>query len=193
MAEYQNYDEIPTEEEHDRKKLLSLEEAEDRGHILNNIRTAADRRRELGLDRPAQLQYAESGGFVSKYTEMNPEFEDMMFDGSGLENGMIVLANSDMRRDVSEPLLPADFHHARKFNRWCEVSNLVKNASGISFLATYEDGTKHRIDLSLNHAWIYKIPHRGVGVAQVPGQMSVYEENDVEAELRRLRKEDFGE
>ncbi len=184
MAEYQNYEEIPTEDEYDRNRLADF---------VPPVKTGLWIDKELmRLREDARVSYPETSGFVGKFTEMDPEHEDMLFDGSGLEVGMIVLAGIDMRQDVSVRLNPAEFHHARKYNRWFEIIQMTKNPSSVRILAGYEDGTKHIIELSPGHGWVYKrTPAKGV--AEVPGQTSVFGENEVEKELKRLRKEDFGD
>lgn len=99
-------------------------------------------------------------GLVGKYYEMNVEEDDLLFDGTKLRNGMWVLIEDDSRRvniNVDEFSSADDFiYRARKWNRWMNVSEVVVDEVEVHFIAKYEDGIKHKIDIGSNHSWYVK-------------------------------------
>lgn len=101
--------------------------------------------------------------FVDKYYEMNPETDDLLFSGYDLANGMVVLTENYKRRiDVSkgfDALLEGYKPEALKWNRWMTVSQLKINKGDqlVGFIAIYPDGTKRKVMLSVDDAWIVKV------------------------------------
>ncbi len=165
MAEYKD---IPTEDEYDRKML---------DHHLKG----------------RQLRFAEIDGMVDKWQEIDPEVEKLLYDGTELADGMVVIVEDPHRReDIRRSLDDAAFYRARRVNRWMMIDRVKIVGTAVTFLATYEDGMQAKMEFDVSESWICKIGQPVIGTAQVPGQTSIYAENDVEAELRRLRKEDFG-
>lgn len=101
--------------------------------------------------------------FVDKFYEMNPAEEDILFDSTYLDNGMVVIvADSDGRA-----IIPPDgkfgtqqlFDSARAYNRWMTVSNLLveKELRRVSFIGTYSDGTKRKHTAPIETPWFVKI------------------------------------
>jgi hypothetical protein len=96
--------------------------------------------------------------FVPKYYEMDPVIEDLLFDGSYLLDGMIVLVGDPrFRVDLTEEMTPDHAEAAKRFNRWCSVTNLIVGHEYIAFLATYEDGTKRKVVLDRRWPWLVKL------------------------------------
>jgi hypothetical protein len=151
MAEYQNYEEIPTEDEWDRSK-------------------------QEDQDRPAQwkgrIARAEVSGMVDKWYEMDPEVETLLYDGTELVEGMIVLIETSNKKvDVRLELSDEELYYAHRWNRWMMISR-IKIVDGIVwFLAEYEDGTQAKLSTSVNHAWLSKFGKPMVGRAEVTGQL----------------------
>lgn len=98
--------------------------------------------------------------FEPKYREMDPVTEKLLFDGSRLRNGMIVLPGSPERRvDISENMTDAELDRAREHNRWVLVTELVisaGNPGGISFIAVYSDHTERKISAPMFWPWLVK-------------------------------------
>jgi hypothetical protein len=98
-------------------------------------------------------------GYITKYYEMDPATEDLLFDANYLQNDMVIAADSPLRFDLSQtPASPGDEEQARKFNRWFRVSHLFlsPNDGCVYMLATYADGTKRKLVQSMQYAWLVK-------------------------------------
>lgn len=111
--------------------------------------------------------------FVDKFYEMDPQFEDLIPEGTQLRDGMIVLLeDSTLRSDPDALLSKYDEERMREVNRWCTVSELTvrrrfdRNEMGdvideasplISFIAIYADGTKKKRTYDASYAWIVKL------------------------------------
>lgn len=99
--------------------------------------------------------------YVSKFREMDPKTEDLIVDGCDLKNGMRVLVAGSMFREdtswVDAP--PSDYRldRAKETNRWCTVSHLTYSGDIVSFVATYDDGTKRKRTYHCRHAWFVKL------------------------------------
>lgn len=119
------------------------------------------------------------GIFVSKFYEMDPQFEDLVPSGTLLQNGMMVLLeDSMMRADPATLNSSSETHNryegerAREVNRWCEVTHLEvrkrfdyddigavigESSPIISFVAVYFDGTKKKRRYDASYAWLVKL------------------------------------
>lgn len=85
--------------------------------------------------------------------KMDPQTEDLVPSGDGLENGMVVLVD--------------DFRHGPlgkeydKNNNWCLVTHLEhshpRNPELINFIAVYQDGHKMRRTYNRSYSWYYKL------------------------------------
>lgn len=105
--------------------------------------------------------------YVGKFREMDPKTEDLIADGCDLKNGMrVLIANSAGRADISHgfnnPLLfdridENKLNRAKENNRWCTVSQLSHRDGLVSFVATYDDGTKRKRTYNRNWAWFVKL------------------------------------
>lgn len=113
--------------------------------------------------------------FVDEYFLMDPATDDLIFDGTNLRNGMVVLLeNNSFRTDPSQvgSMDGGDRDRLYRYNRWAKVSHLVINMDRTSFMATYGDGSKRKIDVQTSHAWYVKKDSMPVDDA-VPGQISL--------------------
>lgn len=107
----------------------------------------------------------ETEQFVSKYYEMDPETDDLLFDGTKLKNEMrVLIASPSLRHEtVQRVMTDRALYDLRGDNRWCFVSEIevtprqsYQNEGTVSFVALYDDGTKRKRVFSLSHAWIVK-------------------------------------
>ena len=115
--------------------------------------------------------------FVDKFYEMNPETDDLLAEGTELENGMIVLLEDSLMREdperVDSTALGTRYQQERlrEVNRWCEVMNfkvqrrfehddmgsvLTEVDPLVEFVALYSDGTKKKRRYAASYAWIVK-------------------------------------
>lgn len=102
--------------------------------------------------------------FVPKYYQMNPETEDVLFDGNALVNGMKVLIEDPEYRTTIPPngfhgLNQEVLNRARRWNRWLTVSDLRfdKTNRSVSFIGIYyPDGVKMKITALIDLAWLVK-------------------------------------
>ena len=106
----------------------------------------------------------ENSMFVDKFYEMDPQFEDLLPDGSYLKEGMVVLLEDSMFRADSERVEanPYEAEKMREANRWCRVTHLeIGNRYDpnplIKFIAVYGDGVKKKRVYNVSFAWIVKI------------------------------------
>lgn len=90
---------------------------------------------------------------------MNPETDDLLFDGCMLKNGMNVLIEAPhMRAAVrSGYTVESEKRLAVERNRWAIVSELRVVGDQVAFIATYADGVKLKRTHSINEAWLVKI------------------------------------
>lgn len=93
-----------------------------------------------------------------KFYSMDPETEELLFDGFELKDGMVVLIESPlMRGDLSA----ADSNEAEMAsvlanNRWCTVSNIYNHRKMVEFVGTYGDGSKRKRTQGVRWAWLVK-------------------------------------
>jgi len=86
---------------------------------------------------------------------MDPEVEDLLFDGTHLVNGMEVLFGHDILR--REPDLEKYHINQLQYNRWMRVSNVTRRRNDIiEFIATFDDGTKTKISVAMSWGWYVK-------------------------------------
>ncbi|WPJ30603.1 hypothetical protein [Streptomyces phage Psst4] len=98
--------------------------------------------------------------FVPKYYVMDPEIEEIVFDGKSLADGMVILIADPNERARPEKDLDGDWGQDRLLerNRWCTISKVTVEAevNTLYFLATYEDGTQRKRSHSIQQSWIVK-------------------------------------
>lgn len=127
-------------------------------------------------DTPQQwlgrINRAEVAGMVDKWYEMDPETEGVLFDGTEIKIGMVILPeNPDMRVDVREEFSDKDLYRAHRTNRWFRVVRLQRVGSVVLLLAEYEDGMQTKLEIAITESWLFKLASVGV----VPGKMEVLE------------------
>lgn len=161
MAEYH----LPPIEEYERQRL-----AFENGQI-----TIDQFRERMGLPRIDRTRL-EPNGMVDKWYEMDPEVEELIYDGTELVEGMVILIESpEMRVDVREVLTDEQLFRARRTNRWMMISRIMlsPDRTHVTFLAEFEDGVKSKLDFEVRESWLCKFGRPVVGIAQVPGQESI--------------------
>jgi hypothetical protein len=98
--------------------------------------------------------------WVPKYYTMDPATEDLLFDGTHLRTGMIVLYENDLERvdieRIKESMRPVEQSMADKWNRWCRVDNPKVNEGSLEFVGVYGDGTKRKFNVDVDKAWFVK-------------------------------------
>lgn len=100
--------------------------------------------------------------FVSKYYEMNPETDELVPNGHGLKEGMVVLfdncllRNEPRNENTPKSLLEENIYKTREKNRWCAVKDLEYEGEQMSFIGVYEDGTTRRREFDVKEAWLVK-------------------------------------
>jgi len=98
--------------------------------------------------------------WVSKYYTMDSSTEDLLFDGTHLRTGMIVLYEDDRERidveRIKESMRPVEQSMADKWNRWCRVDNPKVNEGSLEFVGVYGDGTKRKFNVDVDKAWFVK-------------------------------------
>ena len=93
--------------------------------------------------------------FEDKYYQMDPRREDLLFDGTELQEGMIVLIeNSELRAEIGTGVSGEQLEKAMRYNRWAMVTRPSVEDTSLKFLAVYADGSKKKIELSVHHAWL---------------------------------------
>lgn len=113
--------------------------------------------------------------FVEQFFEMDPATDDLIFDGTNLRNGMVVLIEDDsLRRAVSDisSLRDRDRAQVLRYQRWAKVSCVSIDMQTTRFIATYADGSKRKIAIGTNNAWYVKKDSMTAD-EQVPGQVSI--------------------
>lgn len=97
--------------------------------------------------------------FVPKFYRMNPETEEILFDGTELENGMVVLIeNPNLRQNITlaTTMNPEAFDNALRMNRWMEVQHVTAKDDIVEFIGRYDDNTKSKHRFALRTAWLVK-------------------------------------
>jgi hypothetical protein len=106
-----------------------------------------------------QTPSIESYNFVQKYYRMNPEIEDILFDGTELENGMkVLIEDQNFRQNITlaTAMNPEAFDNALRMNRWMEVQNVTVKDNIVEFIGRYDDNTKSKHRFALRTAWLVK-------------------------------------
>jgi len=109
--------------------------------------------------------------FVDRDYVMNPEDDDLLFDGTELRPGMIVLVESSlMKADIDGFDNKYDRKRILECNRWCEVVRVeieprfqedeagrtIPSSPLVKFLARYPDGTLANRTYDASYAWYVK-------------------------------------
>lgn len=100
---------------------------------------------------------------VTKFHQMDPNTEDLIANGSKLNEGMVVLIEDSMlRADIPNSGIDAitrdyDRERALENNRWAKVSDVRVDLGNrqVQFTATYADGSKKSRQYALSYAWLY--------------------------------------
>lgn len=103
--------------------------------------------------------YAEE--YVDKYHRMIPKVEDLLFDGTKLRDGMVVVvAEQSYRMEITDSLRGESLHLALLMNRWARISDVTLEFVGnesVVFVATYDDGHKEKRRHPMDWAWLVKV------------------------------------
>lgn len=95
--------------------------------------------------------------FVEKYYEMKPEFEELIWNGRELRNGMTVLLGSpDLRIEIEHEMYNDDLDRAKECNRWCEIGGVELAGNRVTFIATYLDQTQRKRFVPIEAPWLVK-------------------------------------
>lgn len=98
--------------------------------------------------------------FEPKHFNSNPETEELLWDATELEEGLVVMIEEpSVRADISEVYMDsAVMEQAYRWNRWATVSDLNHDANldQVLFVATYSDGSKRKLVTSADYAWYVK-------------------------------------
>lgn len=99
--------------------------------------------------------------FVPQYFEMDPASDDLLFDGTKLRNNMVVLVEEDnfrysLEKFAAGALNELDRAQMLRYQRWAMVSDVVINMQNVSFIATYNDGSKRKINITTECGWYVK-------------------------------------
>lgn len=99
------------------------------------------------------------GQFVEKYYVMDPKLEDLLFDGTELRDGMIVLVgDSSFREEITDGLRGYKLEIAMERNRYCKISRVGRTFKNdqwnVVFLGEYVDGTKRKVVIAEDMPWI---------------------------------------
>lgn len=96
--------------------------------------------------------------FVDKYYVMDPASEEILFDGTGLVDGMIVLIErTESREEIRDKMSPGQTDNARWNNRWAKISRVEVRGENVSFIATYEDHTVKKRVHNVHFPWLVKL------------------------------------
>lgn len=88
---------------------------------------------------------------VGKYYRMDPNEDGILFDGTEVKAGMIVLVESQKHRLENEE--DPDY---KTINAWCEVSQPTIRNGVLKFIGTYADGWQTVRAYAVNYAWLVK-------------------------------------
>lgn len=109
--------------------------------------------------------------FVPKDYVMDPVYDDLLFDGTEIKEGMVILlADSLHRPDPTDTI--NRWNHTRMLEgaRWCTVlrveitpryaedenGRVISSSPLLQFLAEYPDGTKAKRTYCCSFAWYVK-------------------------------------
>lgn len=110
------------------------------------------------------METPDTQNYVGKYYAVNRETETLLFDGTYLKDGMVVILASPSHRVTvltGVTYSEAERYELNKVSRWCTISNVrnqesVRGVPQIAFIATYEDGFQIKRSQAVSHAWIVK-------------------------------------
>jgi hypothetical protein len=96
--------------------------------------------------------------FVDKFYEMDPATEDLLFDGTLLRDGMVVLMGEPgMRSYIHDDMGPEALEDAKRFNVWYRISSVLLAGNNVVFQANYSNGIKKKIQVRATDSWLVKI------------------------------------
>jgi hypothetical protein len=96
--------------------------------------------------------------FVDKFYEMDPATEDLLFDGTLLCDGMVVLMGEPgMRSYIQDDMSPEALEDAKRFNVWYRISSVLMAGHNVIFQANYSNGVKKKINVRVTDSWLVKI------------------------------------
>jgi len=101
-----------------------------------------------------------SDDFVHKSYINDPVTEDFLYDGTFLENGMVILIEDPRYR--ADLILAAkyedDYILAQERNRWIKVSRLEKDYKNnyLHFQGDFMDGSSRKLRFPMRYAWFVK-------------------------------------
>lgn len=96
--------------------------------------------------------------FVKRHYDMNPDTEDLLFNGTFLKDGMIVLVENPLMRVNMKAGMPEWKQDlANLANRWCMVDHVSFHDASVSFIAIYGDGTKRKRVYGNQAGWFVKL------------------------------------
>lgn len=104
---------------------------------------------------------------VDQFYEMDPKTEDLLFDGTLLKDGMVVLIEAPQMRMPLQfedgPLSRDQMDVARVTNRWCEIVRVeveprapFQISPTVSFVGKFGDGVRRKRNTPIDYAWIVK-------------------------------------
>jgi len=102
------------------------------------------------------------GLFVDRDYVMNPEFDEVLFSGTDLRVGMVVLIEDALMREGSFDRSSYSEARRREANRWCTVERIEvrprpeHGSALVKFLAAYADGTKCLRSYDASYGWLVK-------------------------------------
>jgi hypothetical protein len=97
-------------------------------------------------------------GFVDKYYVMDPMSEELLFDGTALQEGMrVLIERTESREEITERMAPGKLDNARWNNRWCTIKQIDIRGENVSFLAVYDDHTVKKRVHNVHFPWLVKI------------------------------------
>jgi len=96
--------------------------------------------------------------FLDRFFRMNPKTDDLLFDGTYLRDGMTVLVgDASQRMEITDDM---DVYHrdqAELTNAWYTITHVMTNQKYVTFLATYEDGSKRKVTFPLGVPWLVRL------------------------------------
>ncbi len=100
--------------------------------------------------------------YVDRFYVMDPEFDDVLFSGAELREGMVVLLEDPLMRGDLDRQDVYSRNRRDECNRWCVVERLEVRPRPefgsplVRFLARYPDGTKRLRSYDASYGWIVK-------------------------------------
>lgn len=130
--------------------------------------------------------------FEDRFYRMDPEVDEVLFDGTYIRNGMVILIEDPDNRstfDVSEiPGNPIVENDLRLKNRWCTVEKIKITHDGevVQFVGVYADGERRKRMYQTVVGWLAKKNSIPVVVNQIADLVpKFYEMNPLEDTIIR--------